>query len=427
MASGLPAGFVDLQTASERLNQDLNIMGVVVDFLPPTRSRGTDFMSTFSLADSTLGAYDDGLKVRYFRPMESEHPSIQGTGDVVILRTVRVKFWSGMKIALSGHHTGWTVFPAAAIPERAGLGNAKIDHRKSTRMLPPTVSETLHAITLCNSKDRSGFTAPIALKTTTDANSPVVVSSAAVSPKDKSCLIKDVKIDSFYDVVGQVVRKHSANGRCELYVTDYTSNNLMYNYEWGRSEEEAIARDGDEHGYLPKRTKNRHWPGPWGKMTLQVALWLPHSDFAMHSVKDEDWIHLRNLRIKLGQDGKLEGCLHTDRRYPDRVDVTVLNYDDDRVMDVIRRKRDYWTKAEAQRSEFVDLARGQKRKQGEGTEGPPKGKGKKRKQQQQQQQQEKKASREVERIRAPALDRNEMNKHSKALPVPSLIKALTLS
>ncbi len=416
MAAGLPPGFVDLQTASDRLNEDLNIMGVVVDFLPPTRSRGTDYMSTFSLADST--GYD-GLKVRFFRPMESEHPSIQGTGDVVILIAVKVKVWSGMKIALSSFNTAWTVFPAAAIPESAGLCNAKIAHNKGTRMKAPTVAETLYAITLCNSQDRSTFTAPIQRGPTTVADSSVVVSSAAVNWNKKFSLIKDVKIDTFYDVVGQVVKTYFSNGRCELYFTDYTSNNLMYNYEWGRSEEEeGIARDGDEHGYLPKRIKNRDWPGPYGKLTLQVALWEPHSYFAMQSVKDADWIHLRNLRIKLGQDGKLEGCLHTDMRYPERIDVTILkDHEDDRVKEVMRRKRDYWLKAKSQSSELVQLTRGQKKKQAEGTEGPLKGRGKRRKQQQQQQQQQQqkqKAPQEIKAIQTPPLDRNETNKHSKA-------------
>lgn len=159
-------------------------------------------------------------------------------------------------------------------------------------------------------------------------------------------------------------------------------------------------------------------------MTLQVALWEPHSYFGMQNVKDEDYIHLRNLRIKLGQDGKLEGCLHTDKRYPDRVDVTILkDREDDRVKDVMRRKRDYWNKAKAQSSELVEHTRGQKRKQAEGTEGPPKGRGKKRKQQQQQQKQN--ASREDEATKAPTPDRNELNKHSRRPSTPFYSRTLT--
>jgi hypothetical protein len=35
-----PAGFVTLDDASTRVNRDLNVIGVVSDFLPPVKSRG---------------------------------------------------------------------------------------------------------------------------------------------------------------------------------------------------------------------------------------------------------------------------------------------------------------------------------------------------------------------------------------------------
>ncbi|KAI9871552.1 MAG: hypothetical protein M1830_002758 [Pleopsidium flavum] len=413
MASGPPAGYLDLQTASDRHNVDLNIMGVVVDFLPPSRSRGTDYMSTFTIVDSTLGGYGDGLKARFFRPMESELPCIRGTGDVIILRNVKIKLWSGMTIALSNGNTGWTVFPAAAIPESLGQGKVQLAHKKTARMQPPTVAESLYAISLCNSQDRSTFSPPIELTTAANSSSPVVASPVIASPRQKFSFIKDVKIDSFYDLVGQIVKKYSNNGRCELYLTDYTSNNLLYNYEWGHPEGDGAARDGDSFGYTARNSRHQQWPGPYGKMTLQVALWAPHSYFAMDNVKEEDYIHLRNVRIKFGQDARMEGALHTDRRYPDRIDVTILkDHEDDRVKDVMRRKREYWNRAKSQGAEFLDFARGEKRKQPEGG-GAPKGRGKKRKQQQQQEQQ--KASRESESAKGLTLDRYELNKHSKPI------------
>jgi len=424
MASGPPAGYVDLQTASDRQNVDLNIMGVVVDFLPPSRSRGTDYMSTFTIADSTLAGYGDGLKARFFRPMESELPCIRGTGDVIILRNIKIKPWSGMTTALSNGNTGWTVFPAAAIPESVGQGKVQLVHKKNARMQLPTAPEALYAISLCNSQDRSTFSSPIELTTAANSSLPVVPSPVVASPKQKFSLIKDVKIDSFYDLVGQIVKIYSNNGRCELYVTDYTSNSLLYNYEWGRPEGEGIARDGDEYAYTTRNSRHKHWPGPFGKMTLQVALWAPHSYFAMDNVKEEDYVQLRNVRIKFGQDARIEGTLHTDRRYPDRIDVTILkDHEDDRVKDVMRRKRDYWNKAKAQGVEFVDFVRGEKRKQPEDAEGPPKGRGKKRKQQQQQQEQQKKASRDSEAAKGHTLDRCKLNKHSK-LRNPGIINIL---
>lgn len=410
MPSEIPAGYVDLQTALDRQNEEVNIMGVVVDFLPPSRSRGTDYMSTFSIADLTHGGYGDGLKARFFRPIKSDLPCIRGTGDVIILRKVKIKVWSGMNIALSNGNTGWTVFPAPNIPEGVSQGEVQLVHHKSARMQSPTVAESLYAILLCNSQDRSRFRAPIELEAT-DTTSPTVAPAVLANPKQKFSLIKDVKIDSFHDLVGQVVKKYTNNGRCELYVTDYTSNSLLYNYEWGRPEGQEVAREGDVYGYTSRHSGHKQWPGPYGKMTLQVALWAPHSYFATDNVKDEDYIHLRNVRIKFGQDAKLEGCLHTDRLYADRIDVTILkDHEDDRVKDVMRRKREYWNRAKAQGAEFVDVARGEKRKQPGNGEGQPKGRGKIRKQQQKQEQ---KASLECETAKSHTLERYELNKHSK--------------
>ncbi len=37
----LPKGFVPLDDVSNRMNQEVNIIGVVTDFLPPSMTRGT--------------------------------------------------------------------------------------------------------------------------------------------------------------------------------------------------------------------------------------------------------------------------------------------------------------------------------------------------------------------------------------------------
>ena len=93
MSSSVPPRFLDLYRASNRPNGDfINVMGVVTEFLPPRKSRGSDWTCTFSLSDITLGMIgvmgDEGLKVRYFSLDVAALPSIQGTGDVVVLRDV---------------------------------------------------------------------------------------------------------------------------------------------------------------------------------------------------------------------------------------------------------------------------------------------------------------------------------------------------
>ena len=376
MASVIPSDFVDLLTASSRLNTSVSIIGVVTDVLPPSRSRGTDWICTFSVADSSLGGdYDQGLKVRFFKPIETELPKIQGTGDVVVLRGMKITQWNGTTMAISNRSSTWVIFPAMSIPERAPSKNCQLKHIKEARATVPSSEMMLYAVSLCNSRDRSSFTVTSAPASSTMQIVPQAASSGISPPsgngnsstigarRDKFSQVKDMMINVFYDLVGEVVKTFPSNGCVEVYITDYTSNSLLYNYEWGQDDGgEGLSRDGDDYGYVPRTSSKSKWPGPWGKMTLTVTLWPPHAYFAQGSVKDGDFVHVRNMRAKFSRDAKMEGVLHSDRLWPDRVDITILDRDDDRVKDVLRRKREYNKQFKAQSQAFVEESRGQKRK-----------------------------------------------------------------
>ena len=366
MSAALPPKFVDLNNALSRKFAELNIMGVVTDFLAPVRSRGTDWMCSFSITDSSYGGiYDDGLKVRFFRAVQSEMPAIRGTGDVVILRGIRIKDWSGMTIGLSTRTTSWTVFPAVSIPATAPSLDLQLKNFKEPRAPAPSVSEMQYAVSLCNSRDRSTFTEPVCMPN----SSPVTLSqngipSASLPRRDKYSLIKDLNIETYYDLVGQVVKVYPSNGWVELYISDYTENRLLFNHEWGQDDIDGSGREGDDYNYVPRKSTDKKWPGPPGYRTLTVTLFPPHSYFGQQNLKENDFVHLRNVHIKWSKDSKMEGVLHSDRRFPDRIDITLLqnNADDDRVKDVLRRKRDLAKRFSAQRDMFVAEARGQKRK-----------------------------------------------------------------
>ncbi len=45
----LPQGFISLDDASTRYDEDLSFMGVVKDFLPPTPTKGTGGLMPFCL------------------------------------------------------------------------------------------------------------------------------------------------------------------------------------------------------------------------------------------------------------------------------------------------------------------------------------------------------------------------------------------
>ncbi|KAI4206953.1 MAG: hypothetical protein LQ348_000738 [Seirophora lacunosa] len=336
-----PAGFVAVGSLSSHLKRDVNIMGVVTDFQPPARSRGTDWMCSFRLADLTH--YDDGTKFRCFRPMEADLPVIEGNGDVVILERVKITYYSGMIMGMSSHGTTWVVFPSTTIPESVPTDALDIKYtRVGTMSSRPTQEQMRYAIELCNSRPREPYRSPT---TTTVASATArhpsnsgssIPREATIGRRDKFALIKDVRLDTWHDLVGQVIKIYPGNGVTELYVTDYTTHPLLYHYEW----------TGDEVGngllYGPMSGTKRKWPGPFGKHTLTVNLFPPHSYYAQSNVKENDFVFLRNTRLKHSRDLKMEGTLHTDRQYPDRVDIRLIeDHDDVRVKGVLRRKLEY--------------------------------------------------------------------------------------
>lgn len=420
MASELPDGFVDICTATSKVNAEVNIIGVITDVLPPCKSKGTDWMCSFSIADSTYGSENDGMKVRFFKPMESELPKVQGTGDVIILRSLNIRQWSGMTLGLASWSTSWTVFPANSIPEKASP-DLQLKYTKDARAPAPSALDFKNAILLCNSRDRNSFIRV----TNTDSHTPEISSIQSplpaqavptISRQEKFSLIKDVQIDQFYDLVGQVIKIYPSNGCVELYFTDYTPNPLLYNYKWGLPDElDGISREGDEFGYVPSTSTNKKWPGPFGKLTLTVTLWPSHSYFAQTNVKEKDFVFLRNVRIRYSRDEKVEGSMHTDQRYPDRVDVTILkdHKDDERVKNVLRRKLEYSEKFETQSEIFIKGARSQKRKQDE-REKPLSSKQAKRKRKQQKEQPSKSKSK-------PQVQENPKKDEDKAVEAKSLL------
>lgn len=435
MVSVIPPGFVDLYSASMKLNTDINVMGVVTDFLSPVQSRGTDLMSTFSLADHTSG-YGEGQKVKFFKPKASEHPDIHGTGDVVILRNVKVKEWSGMKSILSGLSSTWAVFHQKDIPQSMTSSQSALKYTKHNKAPEPKSAEMKYAIVLCNERDRdrTSYTEPAVSAQVTDSIVSNGTARLNTCFRDKASLIKDLVIDNkFFDLTGQVVKVYTDQSCTELYITDYTTHPLLYNYEWGCQGEDVPPRDGDEFRYVPARAK-KQWRGPFGRRTLTVVLWPPHSYWAQTNIREDDFVFLRNVHIKYSKDSKMEGVLHSDRKYEDRIDVSKLSSRgdaDDRVKEILRRKRDYAKQFKEQSRDFTEEARGQKRSGDDSEPLTKKQLKKKRKQEQEAAKQgqnkpengDKPVDGSLKRISAIRAARNELNKNS-VCPTHPFLKPL---
>lgn len=361
----VPIGYRGLSSVSSRIMGSVNLIGVVTDARMPFRTKGRDWVQTFSISDFT---YEEGLLVRFFRPMETEFPKIQGIGDVVILRNMRIMEHSGRTVAVSTYTTSWVVFASDSIPEKAPP-RFQLAFVKDPRAPAPSSTEMDYAMSLCNSRDRSTFRKFSELYSAgRDVLPPQADSSAPQLIRDKFSNIKDVQIDNFYDLVGQVVKIYPSNGKVELYITDYTANSRLYNYVWNcPAAQDVGSREGDEFGYAPGNSAKQEWQGPFGRLTLAVTLWPKHSEFAESNVKKNQFVSLRNVRIKEHKNQNIEGVMHSDQTFRDKVNVSIIeDHDDDRVKNILRRKMGYNEKFKTQSQSFMKEARERGRNVGDG-------------------------------------------------------------
>ena len=370
MATRPPPSFVDLATAYSQKDKALSVMGVVVDHLPAAKSAGTDHVITFTIQDP-FWVSGLGLKVRYFHREMERLPAIEKNGDVVLLRNIKIKPYRGAWVGISNSSTSCAILPEALLPTNPGQLPAEGIKAKTSLSAPsPTRLETEYAIYLCNSK-RGSFLAPPPAPTSLQLTSIVEAAGGAPAKRrTKFSLLQDLSLPEdqarhvFADLLGEV-RKVYENDFCvELSITDYTKNEALYNYPYGCNDH---GTEGDEFGYMAK--KQGAWPGPWGKMTMNVRLWDAHASFARDEVKLGSFVFLRNVQIGTGKDGgySMEGKLRGDRNDPERVGVEICRPRDadrdEHMRELLGRKREYEIKAKSEHKEFIrDASMGSKKR-----------------------------------------------------------------
>jgi protection of telomeres protein 1 len=428
-----PPTFVDLTTAYSQKEKALNVMGVVVDYLPAAKSKGTDYVITFTLHDpSWINGL--GLKFKFFHQSIERLPAVEAKGDVVLLRNVKVKNYGGGWIGLSNSTTTWTVFPEPLLPGCTDeLLPEGIKVKKSLSVASPTLLETEYAIHLCNSR-RGTFLALAPPPTSLQAAS-IAKGADGVSAKrrEKFSLIQDLSLPEngtglvFADLLGEV-RKIFENDYCvELSITDYTSNKALYNYAYGCDED---GTDGDQFGYLAR--KQKVWPGPWGKMTMNIRMWDAHASFAHAQVRLGTFVFLRNVHISTGKDGKhyMEGKLRGDPNDIERVGIKICkpkNAEGDvRMKELLSRKREYEIKALSEHTDFVrDASMMPKKRLASESQQPDSGQSKKKnKNERKRQKRAAKASAEIDTLAGTEGKKVESNTHVRCRKVEVPFKSI---
>jgi hypothetical protein len=370
----VPPKFIDLTTFYQTQGREVqcNVIGTCVDFLAATKSQGSDYTRKFVLHDptwsDTLGA--DGLNFRFFNKDLKGVPDIQDQGDVVLLRNVKMKDFNGW-IGISNRATSWVVLPFTELSKIHNVSDLKtkarwLDQPGSTHDSDsnlPSDAELQYAKWISEQEDPKSWTR---LQGATHLEiSNTMKDSGGVPPKDKPRYVEIQDLQPpehgkllFVELLGEVRKKYSWDNRMEISITDYTTNPLLWDYQYGDDEDEV---DGDPYNYTHKEV--RKWPGPWGRMTLSVLLWDAHFAYAARNVEEGSFVYLKNVQIKLdGNGSKLDGVCRGDRRAPSEVNVEVRTGKDagrdQRMRQLLMRKREYEAKAKA---ENIYLGIGQKR------------------------------------------------------------------
>ncbi|KAH8600048.1 hypothetical protein B0O99DRAFT_503754 [Bisporella sp. PMI_857] len=358
----LPTGFMTIEQVKELPNEKLgkvfiNIIGLITDFQPPVQTRGPDFKCTMEIKDNSIKYEKYGLKVHILWP-ETKMPQISGLFDAVVIRTVKVgsvscQLWSGQVSLLANHHTEFHILAASHIPQ--SLADPP-SHEQDWNSYPAVAKKPGSLELSYVVQTRKDLDEGEELPTADDFR---IKACRALKVKDKFSLLKDVKPDCFYTIIGEVIRVFDGGIGVTVYITDYTTNPSFYDYSW-KDDASTGGRDGDEYGYLQKKAKNNDtntWPGPYGKQTIQLTLFDAHGLFVREHVKIHEWLRLKNVRIKHAKiGGCLEGVLYGEG---EKVNVETMQMsedpreNDERWKATVARKRDYWKKFNEQKAKYL--------------------------------------------------------------------------
>jgi protection-of-telomeres protein 1 len=350
--NSLPREFIPLRNAASAANGAC-FLGIIIETREVFK-RDDDWFLEFTIRDHLAPGSESTLRC-CLQKRQRDHLPPPGTGkpgEIAILRRMKIETRNSKPIARSVNKMASEVafFPLKNIPAPAfaisyGQGGlSKLPWKGMICTKHPTPAEQMAIIHFKDAIDpflldivpSADISKPPPLPTITGSSSKFANTSKPPPPASrtfpktrKQADLKDMDFSRFYDLVGEVVKTYAADySTFDLYVTDYTTNKNLFLYE--------DKSDIDDFSFGAQK----NWPGPFGQMTMAIRLWDPHASWARENIREGDVVFLQNIHAKISQANKLEGAIHQDRSYPDRINVHKCNQEE-QIAELKQRKEAY--------------------------------------------------------------------------------------
>ncbi|KAJ4356652.1 uncharacterized protein N0V89_004688 [Didymosphaeria variabile] len=295
---------------------DSCFIGAITNILAPNQPNkaGGDHIIKFTIKDKFPGEEKDSVPC-IIKRRKLDHLPTGNPGDIAILRGMKVEILGtpGKKTLVNCSELQSEVlfFPEQSIPQpESGHdyhpgGTSKLIYSRMLGTKPPGRADQVAVINM------KAAAAPLL----EELKMPGAMFKARLGPTNtilkrgkRQHTLSEWTFGIFYDLVGEVVKTFWGPAETvDLYVTDYTTNKDLFLYE--------EKTDYDDFGG-PKRP----WPGPFGQMTIQIRTYEPHAGVARQLDKG-DFVFLQNVRSKFSAMNTLEGAIHADPQYRDRINI----------------------------------------------------------------------------------------------------------
>ncbi|KAF5126012.1 hypothetical protein E5D57_010706 [Metarhizium anisopliae] len=347
----LPSGFAtvgDVLEGKISAGSRINLIGILTDFRAPIPTRGEDWKCQMRIYDQSVEDEPEGsILLNIFWP-QNDMPDAS-CGDVIIVFSVKVQRYEDSTSLCTHKTTDLHIYESIKIPKYgADASNARrLPTRTKIKRQPNKIENEFVSVlynTINKERVPSHSEFDIMRKNSTNLNK-------------KFSELKDLQTGKFADTVVQIVKEpYDLGDKFTLWISDYTEHRLFYHYKFmeGGSFEERDDRPNDYMSKYSGSSQKSGWPGPFGKMSMQITCFEPHAG----AIRDQHlsigtWVSLRNLQIKLGHNAtNLEGYLREERGVQGNK-VNILKLDhlasdtlSPELKNALRRKRAYEKKVQ---------------------------------------------------------------------------------